>query len=373
MKKIVVTGADGFVGKNLMVQLKNLKQGLRVETITRNDTSLEIIKHKLQNCDIIYHLAGVNRPQDIAEFEEGNVNFTQIIVDLLQETNTKPTIILSSSTQAALENPYGVSKRKAEEILRKYAENEPHISVYVYRLCNVFGKWCKPNYNSAVATFCHNIARDLPITVNNPDAEVELVYVDTVIEHFTQHLSETNLKGFTETFVSPTQKTSVGELSYLIKSFRSIRTTLVLPDFSNLFVKQLHSTYLSYLPEDNFAYDLLERSDNRGTLVELFKSEKLGQVFVSTSHPGITRGNHFHHTKVEKFIVLKGEAVIRFRKIDTNEVIEYPVSGNKIQVVDIPVGYTHHIENVGSEEMLVLFWVNEILNHEKLDTYFEIV
>ena len=373
MKKIVITGADGFVGKNLMVQLKSSNQEASIETITKKDTSVEEIKLKLQGADIIYHLAGVNRPKSIEEFETGNADFTQLIVNLLKETNTNPTIILSSSTQVALDNPYGISKRKAEDILTEYANSQKEASVYIYRLCNVFGKWSKPDYNSAIATFCHNIARDLPISINNPDAVVSLVYVDDVVSKFIEHISTPKQIGINHISISEIYTAKVQELAGLIYNFKNIRKSLVIPDFSSQLVKKLHSTYLSFLPIDNFAYDLLERTDNRGTLVELCKSGSFGQIFVSTTHPGITRGNHFHHTKVEKFIVVKGDAVIRFRKVDSGEVIEYPVSGNKIQAVDIPIGYTHHIENVGDQEMIVLFWANEIFDQERPDTYFETV
>jgi UDP-2-acetamido-2,6-beta-L-arabino-hexul-4-ose reductase len=298
-----------------------------------------------------------------------NTGLTSHILEELRGLNKRTPIVFSSSTQAALENDYGSSKKHAEDLLFRYGK-ETGAPVAVYRLTNVFGKWCRPNYNSVVATFCHNIANGLPITMSDSSARVKLVYVDDVIESFFRHLdgNEEHKNSILES--GPVFEVTLQQLADLIYGFKAIRESLRIPAMDDAFQKRLYSTYLSYLPVNEFSYRPLEREDNRGRLVELLKSPASGQMFVSTTHAGITRGNHYHHTKVEKFIVVKGKAIIRFRKIDSEEVITCNVSDNPIEIVDIPPGYTHHIENAGEEDMIVLFWANEIFDPGKPDTHF---
>ena len=280
----------------------------------------------------------------------------------------RPVIVLSSSYQAAQDNPYGRSKLAAEQALEDYVARTGTPAV-IYRLPGVFGKWCRPNYNSVVATFCHNIARDLPITISDPARVVELVYVDDVVAQFMTHL-ENRPPGVTRGEVRPTFSASLGELADRIRALRAMRQTLEVADASDPFTRRLLGTFTSYLPPTDLAYPLEQRTDPRGTLAELLKSPHFGQMFVSRTHPGVTRGNHYHDLKVEKFCVLEGEAVIRFRPILGDEVTEHRVSGTDFKVVDIPPGMTHSIENVGTTEMIVLFWASEILDREHPDTYF---
>lgn len=369
--RIVITGADGFVGRNLRHHLQR-REGLDVQLITSGDTAASR-REKLAGADLVYHLAGCNRPPHPDEFARVNRGFTEQLVEELTALGTHPPIVFSSSTQAALDNPYGVSKREAEDVLAQYA-GAHGVPVYLYRLTNVFGKWSRPNYNSVVSTFCHNIAHDLPIQINDPNAQLRLIYIDDVVRHFVSHLDGVHeASGPIYCEAGPIFEITLQELADRIQGFRQSRTSLRLPDLGDRLTKYLYTTYLSYLEPDDFAYDLVERTDERGKLVELLKSEHAGQIFVSSTHPGITRGNHFHHTKVEKFCVLKGEAEIRFRQIDADDVITYRVSGDRIQVVDIPPGYTHNIQNVGDEEMVVLFWANEVFDPQQPDTYAQTV
>jgi UDP-2-acetamido-2,6-beta-L-arabino-hexul-4-ose reductase len=280
-----------------------------------------------------------------------------------------PLIVLSSSIQAALDNLYGLSKRKAEEIVLNFSNNR-RTSTFAFRLAGVFGKWCRPNYNSVVATFCHNIARSLPIAISDPAREIDLVYIDDVVDAFIgimeDHMPASDGK---YCLVEPTYRISLGELAETIRGFRESRISLSVPDVNDPFVRALYATYISYLPRDSFAYTLTQRADPRGELAELLKSPNIGQIFVSRTRPGITRGHHYHDTKVEKFVVLEGDAVIRFRHILGEDVIEYPVSGREFRVVDIPPGYTHSIENIGRDDLIVLFWATEIFDPDIPDTY----
>jgi UDP-2-acetamido-2,6-beta-L-arabino-hexul-4-ose reductase len=367
VKKILITGAKGFVGRNLSVQLQEL--GKYELYLFDQDDPEENLTSYLQKADVIFHLAGVNRPVDNSEFAKVNTGLTERIISFLKEKNLHPKIVFSSSIQAELDNPYGLSKRNAENVLIDFSM-ETGTAVRVYRLSNVFGKWCRPNYNSVVATFCYNIANALPIQVNNPESEVKLIYIDDIVSGFISHIEEesTAFAGFD--YVNPVFTVTLKTLSEKLYSFRSMRETLVLPDYSDLLTKYLYTTYLSYLPEDEFSYKLNSHCDERGNLTELIKSSQFGQIFVSTTKPGITRGNHYHHTKVEKFCVIKGKGRINFRKIDGEKVISYDVTGGQIEMVDIPPGYTHNIENTGDEEMIVLFWSNEMFSKDKPDTYF---
>lgn len=365
--KILITGAKGFVGKNLVSELKN--QGFQDLLEYDVDTDPALLDGYAASCEFVFHLAGVNRPKDQTEFMTGNFGFTSQLLEALKKHENKAPVLITSSTQAAFDNPYGHSKKAGEELIFQYGKDYG-VKVFVYRLPNVFGKWCRPNYNSAVATFCHNIAHGLPIQVNDPSVVMNLVYVDDVVASFIDKLK--NGKPDTEVYseVTPVHTIKLGEIVDLINSFRASRETLQVPDMGDGFTKKLYSTYLSYLPEDQFSYQLKMNVDNRGSFTEFLKSPERGQVSVNISKPGITKGNHWHHTKNEKFLVVSGKGVIRFRKINTNEVIEYYVSGDKLEVVDIPVGYTHNIENLGDADMVTVMWVNEVFDKERPDTFF---
>ena len=363
--KVLVTGSSGFIGKNLCIRLEG-RPGTFVLRFDLGNTRQEL-EAALAQADLVYHLAGVNRPEDEEDFTTGNVGFTAEVCDHLLALGRAVPLVLSSSIQAGLDNPYGVSKRRAEGVVKRYAQQSgAHCAIY--RLKNVFGKWCRPNYNSVVATFCHNVARDLPITISDPANEVDLVYIDDVVRCFLGEIEAGEPGGVYYREVSPSYRVTLGRLAGLIRSFWEIRETLHLPDLGDEFIRKLHSTYLSYLEPDDFAYHLDKRCDPRGCLAEFVKSPASGQIFLSRTAPGITRGDHYHHTKTEKFLVLAGEAVIRFRQIENGDVLEYRVRGEDFCVVDIPPGYTHSIENVGPGELLTLFWASEIFDPDRPDT-----
>ncbi len=365
---VLITGSNGFMGKNLGVALSRLPE-VRILGFDVND-ELTLLEKHLHEADIIFHLAGINRPQKEEEFNEGNIGLTQTIVNLLNELNRTPPIVFSSSTQAALDNPYGRSKKASEDILFEYRISTG-APVYVYRLNNVFGKWSRPNYNSVVSTFCYNISRGLDISISNPANVVELVYIDDVVSEFVGIFAGMVKPSSSCLSVRPTYCINLGDLAKKIYGLRETRTSLIIPDLSDDFTRKLHSTYISYLEKDDFSYALDIKKDDRGELAELIKSSQFGQIFVSRTFGGIIRGNHYHDSKVEKFCVLQGEAAIRFRHIDTNEILEYRVSGKQWEVLDIPPGYTHHIENLSKEEMIVLFWANQIFDLLKPDTYYQ--
>lgn len=366
MIKVVITGARGFIGRNLAAQLAPCED-VQVFGFDLGQPFREL-EEALAEADIVYHLAGVNRPESVEEFTTGNVTFTAQVCEILKAGGRAVPLVLSSSIQAERDNPYGRSKLQAEETVSRYAE-EAQAPVITYRLKNVFGKWCRPNYNSVVATFCHNIAHDLPITISDPANRVALVHVDDVVRSFIAEMHTVHSAGVSFREVIPTFEVTLAELSELLFAFREMRTTLKVPDLSNLFVRKLYGTYLSYLDKDDFGYALQQRCDPRGCLAEFIKSSGAGQIFVSTTKPGITRGNHYHHTKTEKFLVLQGEAVIRFRHIENGEILEYRVRGEDFRVVDIPPGYTHSIENTGAGDLVTLFWASEIFNPEAPDTH----
>ena len=378
MKKVLVTGSNGFVGRNLCLTLSQLKdvQLFRYDV----DSTPEEFDQALAVADVIFHLAGVNRPSNIDEFKTGNADLTEILCTSLLSLGRTPLIVLSSSIQAALDNPYGISKRQAEEAVFAYGQ-ETGMEVFVYRLPNVFGKGCRPNYNSAVATWCHNIANGLPIQVRDPDATITLVYVDDVVDSFINELNEFSELGDSTKVekekeyrsIPITYTKTLGEITTLIEGFQQSRSTLQVPDQSDEFTKKLYATYLSYLPEDQFSYPLKMNVDARGSFTEFIKTPERGQVSVNISKPGIVKGNHWHHTKVEKFLVVSGRGVIRFRKVgfDGGKVLDYCVSGDKLEVLDIPPGYTHNIENVGDTDMVTVMWANEAFDSEKPDTFFE--
>lgn len=377
--KVLITGAKGFVGKNLISQLSNIKEGKdksynvssELEIFQFDiDTDEKLLDKYCSECDFVFNLAGVNRPENQEEFMEGNFGFTSKLLDSLKNHNNKCPIMISSSTQASLDNPYGKSKKAGEDLILKYAQ-QTGAQVLIYRFPNVFGKWCKPNYNSAVATFCNNVANDLPITVNDRNTVMNLVYIDDVVSELINAMigNANKLKdGFC--YVNTVHKVTLGEIADILYSFKISRKTLTVPNLDNSFEKKLYSTYLSYLPEDKFSYPLTMNVDDRGSFTEFIRTEDRGQFSVNISKPGIVKGNHWHHTKNEKFLVVSGIGVIRFRKIDSDNVIEYFVSGDKLEVVDIPVGYTHNIENLGNADMVTLMWCNECFDPNKPDTFF---
>jgi UDP-2-acetamido-2,6-beta-L-arabino-hexul-4-ose reductase len=367
MRTVVITGADGFIGRNLRAELSTRED---MEVLPYDvGQSPEVLDGFLSRADFVFHLAGINRPQNVAEFTTGNTDFTRQVIDTLEKHGRKAPLLLSSSIQAELDNPYGISKHEAENAVFAYGKRNG-AKALVYRLQNVFGKWCRPNYNSAVATFCHNIANGLPIQVNDPQYELKLVYIDDVIREFCNALEgKEHILPNGYCTASPVHTIRLQEIADLIHAFHDKRPKLFLPDLSNPLVSALYSTYISYLPKDEVPVELLMRIDPRGWLCELVKTPGSGQVFVSRTRPGITRGNHWHHSKTEKFIVIEGEAVIRLRKIDADEVLEYKVSGEKIQSVDILPGYTHSIQNTGESDMVAIFWASEIFNPDKPDTY----
>lgn len=368
MKTILVTGAAGFIGKNLCASLEQRKD-IEILRFGHGDT-LENLANYTSRVDFVFHLAGINRPQNVEEFDKGNRVLTEKLLLLLENGGKKAPIVITSSIQAELDNPYGVSKKAAENAVFEW-NRRTGIPVFVYRLPNVFGKWCKPNYNSVVATFCHNIAHGLPIQINNPASELTLVYIDDVVTELITSmdgLAHTGDDGFS--YVPRTFKVTLQQLTDTIYSFAESRENLIVPDFEGDFEKCLYATYTSYLPQDSYGYNLKMKHDNRGWLAEFIKSRQFGQIFISRTKPGITRGNHWHHTKIEKFLVIEGEALIKFRKIGTNEVMEYKVSSEQIKVLDIPAGYTHSITNVGNSDVITLFWADEIFNPDKPDTYY---
>jgi UDP-2-acetamido-2,6-beta-L-arabino-hexul-4-ose reductase len=368
MKTVLITGSDGFVGRNLtasLVQRKDLM--ITGFDVVDDQTALSSL---VAGADFIFHLAGVNRPQNVEEFTTGNAGLTQTIVSLLQKQGKKTPLLISSSTQAAQDYPYGISKRAAEDAVFAYGR-QSGAAVYVYRLPNVFGKWCRPNYNSAVATFCHNISNDLPIQVNDPTVMMNLVYIDDVLGSFIDALDGAVAVQEDFCHVQPIHTVSLGEIVALIRSFRKSRADRSIPNMADSFTKKLYSTYLSYLPIDQFSYPLKTNVDERGSFTEFIKTADRGQVSVNISKPGITKGNHWHHTKNEKFLVVSGEGMIRFRRVGGSKIINYPVAGDRLEVVDIPTGYTHNITNTGKTDMVIVMWCNEMYDPENPDTFFE--
>ncbi|MPQ44793.1 NAD-dependent epimerase/dehydratase family protein [Clostridium tarantellae] len=365
--KVLVTGSNGFIGKNLVVKLKE-KNNHQVISIDKESSKEELKKAVLES-EFIFHLAGVNRTVNVKDFFSENSSLTQYITEILKVANKKTPILITSSIQAELENDYGKSKRLAEEALIEYRGNTG-ANVFIYRLPNVFGKWCKPNYNSVVATFCYNISRNKEIFISDVNKELTLVYIDDVVRCFIEAMETKNiLSGFNR--IDREYKVTLGNLADKIKTFKNIGSTKVMINLSDEFTKVLYSTYLSYLKEDLFLYNLEKKEDDRGWLAEIIKSKEFGQIFISKTKPGVTRGNHYHHTKVEKFIVLQGIAHINLRHILKGDIISYKVNEKDLSVIDIPPGYTHSITNVGEEELIVLFWANEIFNKDKPDTFFD--
>lgn len=364
---ILITGARGFMGKNLRSALTGrYGDAHRLMLLDMPHTEEELLAAAAE-ADFVFHLAGVNRPTDPADFQKGNADFTRQLLTLLKERGKRPPVLLSSSIQAALENPYGQSKLSAEQAVADYGR-ETGSAVYLYRLPNVFGKWSRPNYNSAVATFCHNVARGLPITVNDPSVTLRLVYIDDVVEEFLRAMEGQPHQEGEWCAVQPVHEVNLGHMAELIQSFPALRDSLTAPDQSDPLVKKLYATYLSFLPPEDFSRPTVTHADQRGSFTELLHMGSRGQVSLNVSKPHITKGDHWHQTKHEKFIVLQGEGVIRFRKVGDSTVIAYKVSGENLTVVDIPTGYTHSIENTGDTDMLTLMWANEVFDPAHPDT-----
>lgn len=390
--KILITGAHGFIGQNLTVALAEIRDGhdcrpdhvlcqnpaeIKLYLYGR-ENSLEDLDSFCRDCDFVFHLAGVNRPNTPAEFMPGNAGFLSVLLEALKRHQNLCPVLLSSSVQASCGNPYGESKRAGEQMLLIYAK-ESGAEALVYRLPNVFGKWCRPNYNSAVATFCHNTANGLPIQIHDPAAPLDLVYIDDVVEEFIQALrGSANRVGDGYCVVQTHYKTTVGHIADIIQSLPTLRETLEVPKLDDPLTKKLYSTYLSYLPPERFCYDLKMNEDARGSFTECLRTLDRGQLSVNISRPSVTKGQHWHHTKNEKFIVVKGDALIQLRRIGLQPdgtaypIKEFRVSGRHIQVVEMIPGYTHNITNLSeTEELVTLMWVNEPFDPVRPDTFFQ--
>ena len=369
---ILITGAGGFVGKNLVATLRTA--GYTDLMLFEKDDTPETLADYCRRAAFVVHLAGINRPTDPSEFYTGNAGLTDTLLANLEAAGNTAPVLVTSSTQAELDNDYGKSKRQAEEAIFAH-RRRTGATVYVFRMPGVFGKWCRPNYNSVVATFCHNVAHGLPIQVRDSAFSLPLVYIDDVVACILAAFDGDVMMDRSATpicHMHPIHEVTLGRLAELIQGFAAGRTSLAVPDLApESFEKKLYSTYLSYLPSDQFSYPLEMHTDNRGSFTEFLRSPERGQVSINISHPGIVKGNHWHHTKNEKFLVVKGEGVIRFRNIFSKEVVEYHVSGDKLEVVDIPCGYTHNIENVGTEDMVTVMWANEAFDPDHPDTFFE--
>ncbi|WP_373073953.1 NAD-dependent epimerase/dehydratase family protein [Sulfurimonas sp.] len=363
--KILITGSNGFIAKNLITHLER-DESHKLYLFSKEDSET-ILDAYLREVDFVFHLAGVNRPKDIEEFYTGNSNFTKKITEVLREEKKNIPILITSSTQTSLENDYGKSKLEAEKVLQQYAQ-DTGANIFIYRLPNVFGKWSKPNYNSVISTWCYNIANNLDIQVNNSITELNLVYVDDVVKSFIEKLNFKSEQVYFD--IDTVYIKTLGQIQELLYSFKDNRTNLVIPNVASGFERALYATYLSYLSTDNFSYTLQGHEDERGTFYEILKTLDSGQFSLSTTAPGITRGNHYHHTKNEKFLVVKGEALLEYRHIVTGEKISYNVSDKKMEVIEMIPGYTHNIKNTGTEEMILLLWANEAFDRDNPDTYF---
>lgn len=367
---VLVTGASGFIGKNLVTKLKEEKD-LNIYEYDK-DIDKQTLEDYCKEADFVYHLAGVNRPDDEEEFMKANFGFTLELLELLSKYRKQCPVMLSSSIQATYNNSYGKSKKAAEDLVIDYAMKN-NTNVFIYRLPNVFGKWCKPNYNSVVATFCHNIARNLPIRIDAPEKVMNFVYIDDVVNEFIRllHQSVSKKTDFNQTYyeVKPTYSISLRRIAELLYSFKENHQLGLIPNLADAFTKKLYSTYLSYLPEDELSYKLTMHCDHRGSFTEFLKSNHCGQISVNVIKPGILKGNHYHHTKVEKFLVVSGRGIIRLQHIISGQRREFYVSSENLEVIDIPPGFYHNIENLGDTDMIVMIWCNEIFDKENPDTY----
>lgn len=365
--KILVTGAKGFIGKNLIAELRNRKYEEIYEF--DRDTDISLLDFYCSNCDFIFHLAGVQRPKEEKEFMEGNFGFTSILLDLLKKHRNTCPIVVSSSIQASLDNPYGKSKKAGEDLMFTYAE-ETGAKVMIYRFPNVYGKWNKPNYNSAITTFCYNISRNLEIKVNCRDTVMHVVYIDDLFDELISAMEGKGTKSGKFYRVPVEDETTLGHIVDLLYSFKESRNNRSIPNMNNHLERSLYSTYLSYLPEDQFGYLLKMNMNQHSSFTEIIRTLDRGQFSVNISKPGITKGNHWHHTKNEKFLVVSGHCLIQFRKIDSDEIITYDVSGEKLEVVDTPCGYTHSITNIGDTDSVTFMWCNECFDPNHPDTFF---
>lgn len=363
--RVLVTGANGFIGKNLLMRFQE-KGDIEVVPFTREHNASDLTG-MLEGVDWVFHLAGINRPENPQEFITGNAALTQQLCEAIKASGRTIPVVYTSSIQAERDNDYGSSKRDAEEALLALQQDGDN-PVFIYRLPNVFGKWARPNYNSAVATFCHNIARDLPVQVNDPAAVIRLVYVDDVVASFMSLLEENSPSG---PFVDvPTEyEITVGELAEQLKRFKATRDNLITEPVGTGLIRALYSTYVSYLPPERFTYTVPQHGDERGVFVEMLKTPDAGQFSYFTAHPGITRGGHYHHSKTEKFLVIKGEACFRFRHMLTGEFYELHTSGSKPEIVETVPGWTHDITNVGQDELVCMLWANEIFDRANPDTF----
>lgn len=363
--KVLITGSKGFIGKNLISHLQE-EENIEIITYDINDDFYKI-ENNIDSIDFIFHLAGVNRPQNVEEFYRGNSDLTKRIVDLIK--NKDIPLLITSSIQADKENDYGKSKKIAEDYIIKNLNN-----YYIFRLHNVFGKWCRPNYNSVVATFCYNIAHNLDITINNSNTELTLIYIDDIIEEFVRVMKGNKPEEINDKYcyINPRYNVTLGFISSKLYEFRDSMNSIYIPNTGNDFIKKLYSTYISYVDVDKMAVTAVKNVDERGAFIELMRTYECGQFSVSFSKPGIVRGNHYHHTKLERFIVIKGKAKISFSSvIDDNDSYSFIVDDSEIKIVTIPVGYTHNIENIGDGEMILAIWCNELFDKNKPDTYFK--
>lgn len=365
--KILVTGASGFVGKNLIATLDYL--GHKVLAYDRNNTLSELDDYCAQ-ADVVVHLAGINRPTDPEEYQKGNVGFTEHLCNALEKNKNKAPILVSSSIQAVLDNEYGRSKREGESVLINHME-QTGAPVWIYRFSNLFGKWSRPHYNTVIATWCHAISRNEPIQINDPNVSLNLMYIDDVVLELIRAINGTpTIVEEIYCTVPTSYDVTLGEIADLLYAFKASRDSLFVPNLKDGFEKKLYSTYLAFLPKDKFNYFLDMKCDDRGSFTEFLKSPDRGQVSINISKPGITKGNHWHHSKNEKFLVVSGQGCIQFRDIFETEIIEYHVSGDKLEVIDIPTGYTHNIINTGTTDLITVMWVNEPFNPETPDTHY---
>ncbi|NRP95487.1 NAD dependent epimerase/dehydratase family protein [Marinobacterium sp. xm-g-59] len=368
--RVLVTGANGFIGKNLLLHFQE-KGGVEVVPFTR-EHSVDDLSTLLDGVDWVFHLAGINRPQNSEEFVTGNYGLTEQLCTAIKACGREVPVVYTSSIQAERDNDYGSSKRAAEDALLALQQDTGN-PVFIYRLPNVFGKWARPNYNSAVATFCHNVACDLPIQINDPSAVIRLVYIDDVVDNFMALLAGSELispridNAYVE--VAPEYRISVGELADQLNRFKTTRDNLITEPVGKGLVRALYSTYVSYLPPERFTYPVQQHGDSRGVFVEMLKTPDAGQFSFFTAHPGITRGGHYHHSKTEKFLVIKGTACFRFRHMLTGEFYELHTSGEQSKIVETVPGWTHDVTNVGDDELICLLWANEIFDRDKPDTF----
>lgn len=362
--KVLITGSNGFIGKNLKSHLQEI-ENLSIIEYDINDT-FDKIENNIDDIDFIFHLAGINRPQTKEEFYSGNTDLTKKIVDLIKDKNIP--LVITSSIQATKDNDYGKSKKLAEDYIKENLQN-----YYIYRLHNVFGKWCKPNYNSVVATFCNNIANDLDIIINDENTCLDLIYIDDICYEFVNLINNKNPKEITDgyCYINPRYNVSLGYIAKCLYEFKDSMNSIYVPSTGDEFIKKLYSTFISYLPLEKTYVSAKKNVDDRGSFTELVRTNECGQFSISFSKPGIVRGNHYHHTKLERFIVIKGKAKIGFSSVVDNNSYEFIVDDEDIKIVTIPVGYTHNIENIGDEEMILAIWCNELFDKEKPDTYFK--